>query len=281
MKIIDKIEQLTNLLNEVRNTGGEIGLVPTMGYLHAGHQHLIKAARQENKFVVVSIFVNPLQFGPNEDFNSYPRDLARDSALAAEVGADIIFAPSVEEMYPRQSLTHVDVSLLGDWLCGKARPGHFRGVATVVSKLFNIVRPNKAYFGKKDAQQLAIINQMVFDLNFPVVIVPVPIVREADGLAMSSRNVFLSTEERSKATVLYRSLLVASQVFQTGERRGATIRKTVLEVLSEVPEAVVDYIEICDPLTLQPVEELGQSALVAMAVRFGKTRLIDNIDLEV
>ncbi|HWJ03294.1 MAG TPA: pantoate--beta-alanine ligase [Verrucomicrobiae bacterium] len=279
MQVVERIADLRKILADVRIEGREIGFVPTMGYLHAGHLALISTAKQANQYVVVSIFVNPLQFGPNEDFASYPRDMARDCDLAEGAGADIIFAPPVEEMYPRQSLTGVEVAQLGEWLCGRSRPGHFRGVTTVVTKLFNIVQPDRAYFGQKDAQQLAIIQQMVFDLNIPVEVVPVPIVREQDGLAMSSRNVYLSPEQRRNAVGLHRALQSAKDAFRSGERKGTNIRTKVLQVLAEIPGAEVDYVEVCDPYTLQPAEDLGDRALLALAVRFGNTRLIDNITM--
>ncbi len=279
MEIIKTIGEIRAAVRKARLEGGAIGLVPTMGYLHQGHLSLISRARHANELVVVSIFVNPLQFGPKEDYASYPRDLERDSALAAEAGADIIFAPSVSEMYPDKALTQVEVALLGDWLCGRSRPGHFRGVTTVVSKLFNIVQPDKAYFGEKDAQQLAIIKQMVADLNFPVEIVPVPIVREEDGLAMSSRNVYLSAQERADALVLNRALQQTNRLFRAGERSSSKLRQEILQMIEAVPGASVDYVEICDRSTLQPIESIDTGALVAVAVRFGKTRLIDNITL--
>jgi len=250
-----------------------------MGYLHYGHLSLIKRARAENQVVVVSIFVNPLQFGPKEDYASYPRDLERDSELAFAAGADLIFAPAVEDMYPCQSLTHVETAVLGEWLCGQSRPGHFRGVTTVVSKLFNIVQPHNAYFGEKDAQQLAIIKQMVYDLNFPIDIVSVPIVREQDGLAMSSRNVYLSPEERSNATILNKALNQAKDLYFKGERNSAKIKEVMVDMINNVPGTTIDYVEICDFNTLQPIESIDSKALAAVAVRFGKTRLIDNITL--
>ncbi len=279
MEIIRTISEMRTAVRKARLEGGTVGLVPTMGYLHKGHLSLISRATQANRLVVVSIFVNPLQFGPEEDFGSYPRDLEGDCALAAQAGADIIFAPAVEEMYPGKTLTQVEVALLGDWLCGRSRPGHFRGVTTVVSKLFNIVQPDKAYFGEKDAQQLAIIKQMVLDLNFPVEIVPVSIVREEDGLAMSSRNVYLSAQARSDALVLNGALQQARRLYGAGERNSAKIRQEMLKMIEDAPGANVDYVEICDRSNLQPIESIDKGALVAVAVRFGKTRLIDNITL--
>jgi len=250
-----------------------------MGYLHAGHQSLISRARRENDLVIVSVFVNPLQFGPQEDYSRYPRDLEHDCRLAASAGADIVFAPPVEEMYPHPIRTHVDVENLGDFLCGRSRPGHFRGVCTVVCKLFNIAQPDKAYFGQKDAQQLAIIRQMVADLNIPVAVVPVPIARDSDGLALSSRNVYLTPEERSQAPVLYRSLQQAKEMFAAGERDCSRIKAELTRSISAVPGTTIDYIEITDLHTLQPVAHINASVLVALAVWFSNTRLIDNIIL--
>lgn len=279
MKIIKTINELRELIAAARLKGKKIGLVPTMGYLHAGHLSLVRAAKAENQLVVVSIFVNPIQFGPNEDFARYPRDLERDSELVGSAGADLVFAPAVDEMYPQTTLTWVGVEKLGDWLCGKSRPVHFRGVTTVVSKLFNIVQPDNAYFGQKDAQQLAIIRRMVNDLNFPVRIVAGPIVRESDGLALSSRNLYLSDEERTQATVLYRALQEAKRMYLNGERYSAKIKQAVSAMIKECPTAKIDYVEICDPVNVQPLERIGDSALLAMAVYFGTTRLIDNIVL--
>jgi len=279
MELYAKINDLRGALALSRQEGKQIGLVPTMGYLHQGHLSLIERAKQENSLVVVSIFVNPIQFGPDEDFASYPRDLQRDSELAKRAGADIIFAPSVEEMYPRQTLTKVDVARLGDWLCGKSRPGHFSGVGTVVSKLFNIIQPDRVYFGQKDAQQLAIIKQMVFDLNFPVEIVPVPIVRESDGLALSSRNVYLSAEDRSNATVLNQALQAAKDQYLAGERESTKLKQFMIDRINGVPGSQIDYVEICNTTSLEPLERVEKEALVAVAVRFGKTRLIDNITM--
>lgn len=277
--IVTEIAALREIIKDAKLEGQKIGLVPTMGYLHDGHLTLVKQACKNNDLVVVSIFVNPIQFGPNEDYESYPRDLARDSQLAFKAGAAVIFAPTVQEMYPDSNFASVEVAVLGENLCGSSRPGHFRGVTTVVSKLFNIVQPDQAFFGEKDAQQLAIIKRMVQDLNFPVQIVPVPIVRESDGLALSSRNVYLSSEQREKATVLYRSLLAARDAFKTGERDSSKIKQLVTDIISEVAGAQIEYVEITDTEKLQPVQTLGKSSLVALAVRFGITRLIDNITL--
>jgi pantoate--beta-alanine ligase len=279
MRVIRTIVEVRNNVKENRALGKSIALVPTMGYLHQGHLQLIKSAKRDGQYTVVSIFVNPLQFGPKEDFASYPRDLERDVKLALDAGADMIFAPAVEEMYPVTCLTGVEVQQLGNWLCGKSRPGHFNGVCTVVSKLFNIVQPERAYFGEKDAQQLAIIRKMVFDLNYPVEVVGVPIVREEDGLARSSRNIFLGQSEREQAPVLWRALQIAQGMYFQGERESAKIKNAMLKEFGKCSLANVDYIEIVDTINLQPITQLSSKALVAVAVRFGQTRLIDNLTL--
>jgi pantoate--beta-alanine ligase len=279
MRVIRTIVEVRNKVKENRALGKSIALVPTMGYLHQGHLQLIKSAKRDGQYTVVSIFVNPLQFGPKEDFASYPRDLERDVKLALDAGADMIFAPAVEEMYPVTCLTGVEVQQLGNWLCGRSRPGHFNGVCTVVSKLFNIVQPERAYFGEKDAQQLAIIRKMVFDLNYPVEVVGVPIVREEDGLARSSRNIFLGQSEREQAPVLWRALQIAQGMYFQGERESAKIKNAMLKEFGKCSLANVDYIEIVDTINLQPITQLSSKALVAVAVRFGQTRLIDNLTL--
>ncbi|WP_019122414.1 pantoate--beta-alanine ligase [Brevibacillus massiliensis] len=279
MKQITTISELRRELQLIRQEGKSIGLVPTMGYLHAGHLSLVEAAREACDAVVMSIFVNPLQFGPNEDFERYPRDLARDSKLAESAGVDFLFTPSVEEMYPQPILTKVSVGQVSEPLCGRNRPGHFDGVATVVSKLFHIVWPDKAFFGQKDAQQLAVIEQMVFDLSMPITVVGCPIVREADGLALSSRNVYLNEAERSQATVLYRSLQAAQQMLRGGETSVAAVRDLVIEMINDQPLAEIDYVEVVNYPSMSPVEEFrpGQQICIAVAVRFGRTRLIDNV----
>jgi pantoate--beta-alanine ligase len=260
-----------------RSEGLTVGLVPSMGYLHEGHLSLIRAAKEQCDIVVMSIFVNPLQFGPNEDFEKYPRNLERDAELAKSAGLDALFAPSVEEMYPRgKSLTTVSVEEVTTGLCGASRPGHFAGVATVVSKLLHIVQPDKAFFGLKDAQQVVVLQTMVDDLNMPVEIVPCPILRESDGLALSSRNVFLSAEERNQALVLNRSLRAAEELVAEGERDVARIEKVIREMIEAQPLAKIDYVEIVSMRTLAPLPTLEETALLALAVRFGKTRLIDN-----
>lgn len=265
-----------------------VGLVPTMGYLHEGHASLLRKARGENDLVVLSVFVNPIQFGPNEDFERYPRDAEKDLALAEREGVDAVFMPSVEEMYPRPTRTKVKVAELTERLCGASRPGHFDGVTTVVSKLFHIVQPARAYFGQKDAQQVAVIAQMAEDLNFDVEIVPCPIVREADGLALSSRNVYLSPEERKAALVLSRSLLQAREKAQAGGAVTAgEIRADLTRSIGGESLADIDYVEIADFPGLSPLADAerlddagrGADALIAVAVKFGTTRLIDNVIL--
>lgn len=282
MRVIQKPRVLTDAIKLLKNDGQSVGLVPTMGYLHEGHLGLVRRAREENDVVVVSIFVNPVQFGPKEDLTSYPRDFERDSALLEAAGVDYIFSPETEDMYPDGYATYVDVegSLTGR-LCGESRPGHFRGVATVVSKLFQIVKPDRAYFGLKDAQQVAVIRRLVEDLNFDLEIVPCPIVREADGLALSSRNVFLSTDERQEALALSQSLFMAKAMIEQGERKASTLLAAIRVKLSTAPSAVIDYIEIVNAETLKPIDHLSGNVLIALAVKVGKPRLIDNLQIEV
>jgi pantoate--beta-alanine ligase len=255
---------------------GRIGLVPTMGFLHEGHLGLVRAARKQSDSVVVSIFVNPIQFGPKEDFRRYPRDFARDRRLLASAGADVVFYPRVEEMYPAGFATFVDVERLGDGLCGKSRPGHFRGVATVVAKLFNIVLPDVSVFGAKDAQQAFVIRRMARDLGFHTSIVILPTAREKDGLAMSSRNVYLSPEERAEAPVLHRSLLLARRLIVQGERQAAKVKAAMRRMVSRESGGRIDYVEMVDTDELRPVRTIKGETLIALAVFFGKTRLIDN-----
>jgi len=280
MEIVNKIDELFVTRDGIRSRGGRLGLVPTMGALHEGHLSLIRAAKAKSDVVAASIFVNPTQFGPNEDFTRYPRDLERDLALLERDGVDLVFVPSVEEMYPQQSVTWVAVEGLSDRLCGKSRPGHFRGVATVVAKLFNIVEPDIAFFGQKDAAQVAIIRRMVRDLNMPVAIEACPIVREPDGLALSSRNAYLSPQQRQDALVLFRSLLRVRELFADGERNPAILIKAAKNVLSGSSAVRLDYFEIVDPDELTPLALINQPALVAVAAFVGNTRLIDNIVLE-
>ncbi|GGE11632.1 pantoate--beta-alanine ligase [Marinithermofilum abyssi] len=278
MKIIETIQELRKELQPHRSNA--IGLVPTMGYLHEGHLSLIRRAKQECNTVVVSIFVNPLQFGPNEDFERYPRDLERDAQLAEEVGADLLFTPSAAEMYPRPIRTRVTVAGLTERLCGASRPGHFDGVTTVVSKLFHIVEPDRAYFGQKDAQQAAVIQQMVQDLNFPLEVIVCPTVREPDGLALSSRNVYLSEEERRQATVLFQSLQEAEKRWRDGAfSSAAEMEAFIRDRIETQPLAVIDYVSVLRYPALELPEDLHGPLIVAVAVFFGKTRLIDNVVL--
>ncbi len=278
MRIITKVKEMQRVADELRREGKVIGVVPTMGYLHEGHLSLIRIAKEKSDVVITTIFVNPLQFAPHEDYDKYPRDFERDVKLAQSAGCDIIFYPSVEEMYPENFLTYVEVEKITKVLEGEFRPTHFRGVTTVVAKLFNITKPHIAVFGQKDAQQALIIKQMVRDLNFDIEIIVAPIVREADGLAMSSRNVYLSESERKDATVLYQSLKLAEKLVKEGERNPQNIVSQMEELIRSKPTAKIDYIAIVDPNTLEKVEKLeeGEEYLVAIAVRIGSTRLIDN-----
>jgi len=275
MEVIQKPEEMQKRSLELRSQGKTIGFVPTMGYFHEGHLSLMRRARQECDVVVISIYVNPLQFGPREDFDRYPRDLQRDLKMAEEVGVDIVFAPSDEDMYPEGYQTFVEVTELTRSLEGFYRPGHFRGVTTVVAKLFNIVLPHKAYFGEKDFQQLRVVQRMVRDLNFPIEIVPCPTVRETDGLAMSSRNTYLNPEERKAATVLHQALKAADELFKSGERNVANLKAKVWEVLAMEPLARPQYVEIVDTQTLEPVFIVDRPAVILLAVFIGQARLID------
>ncbi|HSK66366.1 MAG TPA: pantoate--beta-alanine ligase [Anaerolineales bacterium] len=270
---------LTELTEIRRSLAGTVGLVPTMGYLHEGHLSLVRRARQECDHVVVSIFVNPAQFGPKEDLSKYPRDLDRDLSLLSPLGVDLVWMPTAEEMYPPGYQTWVEVEAITRPLEGAMRPGHFRGVATVVAKLFNAVQPHKAYFGQKDAQQAAVIRQMTRDLSYPIEVVICPIVREPDGLAMSSRNVYLDPEQRKAATVLSRALRAAEEVYKEGERDAEKLRGKMKEVLASEPLAEVQYISCADYDTLEELETVSGKALLSMAVYLGKTRLIDNLVL--
>lgn len=261
--------------------GKIVGFVPTMGYLHQGHMSLVQRAQEECGTVVVSIFVNPLQFGPREDFADYPRDFTRDINILREYGVDALFHPETEEMYPGSYSTYLEVKGLSDCLCGQSRPGHFRGVATVVTKLFNIVQPDRAYFGQKDAQQVMVISRVVRDLHIPVQVVTVPTVREADGLAMSSRNVYLNIAQRKAAPVLYQSLQAAAEAVLKGERDVNKLETMVWDRISVISEAIIDYVEIRSLPDLRKQKKLTTYSLMALAVKLGKTRLIDNIILEV
>lgn len=281
MNITTTIAQTRKYIKEWRSQGLTIGLVPTMGYLHDGHASLIRQARESCQKVVVSIFVNPMQFGANEDLSTYPRDLEADSHLCERLGVDVIFHPEPEEMYAPGFCSFVDMDGLTKELCGRSRPIHFRGVCTVVSKLFNIVTPNKAFFGQKDAQQLAVIRRMVTDLNMDIEIVGCPIVREEDGLARSSRNVYLSPEERQAALVLSKTIALGQRMVQEGVRDSGKLVQTMKEAIAQEPLARIDYVEAVSMDTIQPVETIQGRVLVAMAVFIGKTRLIDNFIVEV
>jgi len=274
---MEVVETVSRLREWRRGLKGRVGFVHTMGWLHAGHLSLAEASRLRCAWTVVSVFVNPTQFGPTEDLAKYPRDLEGDRIMAAEAGADLIFSPTVQEMYPEKYSTWVEVEGLTAGLCGRSRPGHFRGVATVVAKLLNICRPDRAYFGEKDAQQLAVITRMVRDLDLAVEIRPCPTVREADGLAMSSRNRRLSAEARAQAPALYRALIAAEEMVRGGERHAAVLERAVRNVLKEAPLGEVDYIEIVRADDLTPVATLEGETLIALAVRFGDVRLIDNV----
>lgn len=276
MKIAETIAEVREQVRTWRKEGLAVGLVPTMGYLHEGHKSLIDRAVEENDRVVVSVFVNPIQFGPSEDLASYPRDLKRDAALCEAAGADLVFHPSDGEMYFDDFCTYVDMDDLTKGLCGKTRPTHFRGVCTVVSKLFHIVAPDRAYFGQKDAQQLAVIRRMVRDLNFDLEIVGCPIVREADGLAKSSRNTYLSEEERRAAVVLHQGLLAGEQLVKAGETDASKIVGAITDVIGKEPLAKIDYVELVEWDSLKPATSVRGEVLAAVAVYIGTTRLIDN-----
>ena len=276
MLIIEHIQEMQQWSDTQRHRGERIVFVPTMGFLHDAHLSLVRDGKKRGDRVVVSIFVNPAQFSPNEDFAAYPRDFERDRGLLEREHADILFHPSVREIYPEGYQTHVDVDNLSALLCGAHRPGHFQGVATVVTKLFNIVRPHVAIFGEKDYQQLQLVRRLVRDLNFDIEIVGHPIVREADGLAMSSRNIYLSPEERQAALCLSRALSRAACMVNRGETRGPVITEAVRTGIEKEPLARVEYVTLCNSATLEPIEEIQESALLALAVRIGKTRLIDN-----
>ncbi len=277
MQIFTEAREMTAAVKKWRASGKTVGLVPTMGYFHQGHLSLMRRAREENDVVVVSLFVNPLQFGPREDLDIYPRDFQRDRQLAEEVGVDCIFFPSVEEMYPQPFLTKVVVGKITEVMCGKARPGHFEGVTTVVAKLFHIIPADRAYFGQKDAQQVRVIQKMVEDLNFDIDIRICPTVREEDGLAASSRNVYLSGEERERATLLYRSLERAQRVIERGERRAEAVEKSIREMLEGQPGIDLEYVAVYNNIDLEPVEILQGEVLIALAAWVGGTRLIDNV----
>jgi pantoate--beta-alanine ligase len=276
MEVVYTIEDVRQTMRQARMVGKTIGLVPTMGALHAGHGSLIEAAVKGCDYVVVTIFVNPTQFGPGEDLDKYPRTLETDAAFCEEFCADLVFAPSADEMYPEEQMAWVEVEKLTDGLCGANRPGHFRGVTTVCAKLFNIVQADIAYFGQKDAQQAAVIRRMVSDLNLPLQICICPIVREADGLAMSSRNQYLSSEERKRALCLYKALKVCREKVRDGQRDAYTLTDIMKEIIVR-DQCQIDYVSIVDTETLEPLKTVTDRALVALAVHIGPTRLIDNI----
>ena len=277
MRVLHSIVEMKETRRKLR---GSVGFVPTMGYLHKGHLELACRARAENRNVIVSIFVNPAQFGPKEDYAAYPRDTERDLALLKKEGVNIVFMPGAEDMYPPRYCTWVDLEKVTERLEGAIRPGHFRGVATVVAKLFNIVEPTRAYFGQKDAQQVVVIQKMVADLNMNLEVVVVPTVREPDGLAMSSRNVYLSPQERKAATVLYKSLSLAQKLWGKGERNADVIRKKMTALIQSEPRASrIDYVSIADAETLEELDSIDRKAVVSLAVKIGKPRLIDNIIL--
>ena len=276
MQIATTINEVRTLVKTWKKEGMSVGFVPTMGYLHEGHGSLITRAREENDKVVVSIFVNPMQFGPGEDLESYPRDLAKDSAYCESLGADLIFHPEPEEMYVEGFCSYVDMSVLTEELCGLSRPVHFRGVCTVVNKLFHIVQPDRAYFGQKDAQQLAIIKRMVQDLNMDLEIIGCPIVREEDGLAKSSRNTYLSAEERQAALVLSQAVKLGQELVAAGETDANKIVSEMRDLIEKEPLARIDYVKAVDGLTMQQIDTVKEPMLVALAVYIGKTRLIDN-----
>ena len=281
MELIAKINKLKAVVRKMRGAGNSIGFVPTMGALHDGHLMLVKKAREVADTVLVSVFVNPIQFGRGEDFEHYPRNLSHDVELLTRAGVDYVFAPAIEEFYPKDFDTYVEVERLSEPLCGKFRPGHFRGVATVVAKLFTIVEPDYAFFGQKDAQQAGVIRRMARDLKFPVDVRVCPIVREEDGLAMSSRNASLSPDERRAATVLYRSLCRAAALVLEGERQAGRVRQAVADMIQAEPLARLEYFEIVDTADFQPVAALQGGVLMALAVYIGKTRLIDNLLVDV
>ena len=282
MQVISNIQEMQQWSRQKRLQGLKIGLVPTMGYLHEGHLSLVRTARQQCDVVIVSLFVNPMQFGAGEDFEEYPRDISRDKVLLENEKADILFTPEARDMYPPgySFFVETDGEITGK-MCGASRPGHFRGVTTVVSKLFNICGPDKAYFGQKDAQQVTILEKMVKELNFPLEIVRVPIVREPDGLAMSSRNVYLSSEERGEALVLYRSLQAAAEAIREGETSVEGIKEIITTIINTSPQAQIDYVEINRADDLSSIDRIEGTVLIALAVKFGTTRLIDNLIVEV
>ena len=279
MRTVTKIKEMQAFSDKIRGTGKTIALVPTMGFLHPGHLSLMEEGKQRGGILVISIFVNPTQFGKGEDYQDYPRDMEKDQKLAEEVGVDVIFAPAVKEMYPSGHQTYVTVEEVTKNLCGISRPTHFRGVTTVVCKLFTIVKPHVAIFGEKDFQQLVTIRQMTSDLNLDVEVVGMPIYREEDGLAMSSRNKYLNPNERKAALCLFNSLKKASALFEQGERNAGEIVREVEKIIEAEKLAQIDYVKICDAKTIEDIEQIDRKAVLALAVKIGKTRLIDNVVL--
>lgn len=281
MQLTHTIQETQRRVDAARRGGRRIGLVPTLGYLHEGHLSLIDRCRRSTDFTVVSVFVNPTQFGPREDLEEYPRDLERDRRLLRRRGADLLFAPAISEMYPQEPLIRFEIDRLTDHLCGARRPGHFPGVLLVVAKLLHIIQPDVAMFGQKDLQQLVVVRRMVADLHFPTQIVAAPTVREPDGLAMSSRNSYLSPEQRGQATVLYGALCHAKELIASGERRAEAVTRSMREMIDQVADAHIDYIGLIELERLQPIDVLGGRFALALAVSFGKARLIDNMVLEI
>ena len=275
MQLIKSINKVKKYINRQKKLGKTIGFVPTMGYLHDGHLSLVRAAKKENDLCVMSIYVNPLQFGPREDFKKYPRNLKADIKLAISAHVDLIFCPTDKEMYEQDFTTLIEVGALGNLLCGLSRPGHFKGVATVVGKFFNIIQPDVAYFGQKDAQQAAVIRKFTRDLNYPVKIKVMPIVRESDGLAMSSRNTYLSLEERSDAVIIYKALQKAKKLIELGNHNPTIIKRFIVDTIKE--KGKIDYVEIVNQDTLERVKKIKGKILIAVAVSIGKVRLIDNL----
>ena len=277
MEIVETISMMKTLRRDITDS---VGFVPTMGYLHDGHLSLVKQARTDNGITIASIFVNPTQFGPKEDFKTYPRNIEQDLALLKKANTDIVFIPSGEEMYPQGFNSWVDVQKITNRLEGERRPGHFKGVTTIVTKLFHIVEPTRAYFGQKDAQQALVIKKMAADLNMNVEVIIAPTVRESNGLAMSSRNTYLTPKERQTATVLFQALTKAQQLWQNGEKKAASLRKEMISIISKEPLAQIDYVSIADAQTLEELDEIDRQAMVSLAVKIGNTRLIDNIVLK-
>ncbi|MDH7499727.1 MAG: pantoate--beta-alanine ligase [candidate division NC10 bacterium] len=276
MEIVEEVQEIQAVCRRLRREGREIGLVPTMGAFHEGHLSLIRESRRRDEVVVVSLFVNPIQFGPSEDYQEYPRDREGDFQKATSLGVDYLFVPSAEAIYPKGFRTYVLVEGLSEKLCGAVRPGHFRGVTTVVAKLFHLITPHRAYFGQKDAQQAILIGRMIADLNWDIELVVLPTVREADGLAMSSRNAYLSEKEREEATILYRSLCWAEEEIRRGERDAERIREGIRRRIASMPAARMEYVSVVDAESLEEVKRLKGKVLIALAARFGRARLIDN-----